>query len=146
MTVGSANVGLRGGNRAGDRTAHNSDPPKATIAVLDDDLLFRASIARNLRSAGYDVIEVEEEAELAAALAEFPVDLILADSRLADGSDGWLVAKRLSELHGAIPWLAMTSYDSDAIVHLGGIDVPHVVKQGAGMNVIGAVEDALSKR
>lgn len=134
------------GNRAGD-ASQNADPPRATIVVLDDDLVFRRGIARVLRSEGYDVIEVEDSEELAAALEQGPVDLIVADSRLADGSDGWLRAKELAARHGRTKVLAMTGYDADAIAAVGGYtDVDdYVQKSGAGFNVVRAVEEALEK-
>lgn len=147
MPVGSSSSGggQQGGNRAGDRQ-RNADPPRATIVVLDDDLLFRRGITRVLRSEGYDVIEVDDSEGLAAALQDGPVDLIVADSRLADGSDGWLRAQELAASHGRIKVLAITGYDTDAIAAVGGYTGVDgwIQKAGAGFNVVRAVEEALA--
>ncbi len=145
MTVRDRDVVLPGGNRPGDRQ-NNANPPRATIVVLDDDHLFRRGVARVLRSEGYDVIEVDDIEGLAAALEAGPVDLVVADSRLADGSDGWLEASALAQRHGGVKVVAMTGYDADAIAALGGFtDVEFVQKSGAGFNVVRAVEEALSR-
>lgn len=137
---------LDGGNRPGDRQ-RAADPPRATIAVLDDDHLFRRGIVRVLRSEGYDVIEVDDIEGLAEVFRQAPVDLVVADSRLADGSDGWLEAAALARAHGNVPVVAMTGYDPDAIAALGGVtDVEFVQKAGAGFNVVAAVEQALARR
>lgn len=145
MTVRDREAALIGGNRPGERQ-RNADPPRATVVVLDDDHLFRRGVARVLRSEGYDVIEVDDIDGLEAALAESPVDLVVADSRLADGSDGWLRARELAASHGNFKVVAMTGYDADAIAALGGFtDVEFVQKAGAGFNVVRAVEEALSR-
>lgn len=145
MAVGSSKNNVQqGSNRAGDRLA-NADPPRATVVVLDDDLLFRRGVSRVLRSEGFDVIEVEGSAELAEVLQESSVDLIVADSRLADGSDGWREAKALAKEHGDIKVIAMTGYDPDAIAAVGGFTEVDgwIQKAGAGFNVVRAVEEAL---
>lgn len=146
MPVGNSNNSQRAGNRPGEPT-HASNPPRATIVVLDDDLIFRRGVARVLRSEGYDVIEVEDPSELQVALSESPVDLIVADSRLADGSDGWLEAKHLAEEDGRVKLLAVTGYDADAIAAVGGFTgVEFVQKEGAGFNIVRAVQEALASR
>lgn len=145
MPVGSGNSGQQSANRAGDGL-HSSDPPRGTIVLLDDDLLFRDGLARALRRERYDVIEVEEAAELEAALLDSPVDLIVADSRLADGSDGWLKAKEVAEKDGRAKVLAMTGYDPDAIAALGGfVNVEFVQKSGSGFNILQAIERILAR-
>ncbi len=132
-----------GTNRPGERQ-RNADPPRATVVVLDDDHLFRRGVARVLRSEGFDVIEVEDIGGLEEALLAGPVDLVVADSRLADGSDGWLRASELAKAHGNVKVIAITGYDTDAIQALGGFtDVEFVQKSGAGFNVVRAVEEAL---
>lgn len=145
MAVRDRVLTLGAGNRPGERL-RSADPPRATVVVLDDDHLFRRGVARVLRSEGYDVIEVDDTEGLAAALAAGPVDLVVADSRLADGTDGWLEARELARRHGDVKVLAMTGYDADAIAALGGFtDVEFVQKAGAGFNVVRAVEEALSR-
>lgn len=132
------------GNRQGQH-ATTTRRPRGTVVVLDDDRLFRRSIARVLRSSGFDVIEVDSSAELAAVLEGGPVDLIVADSRLADGSDGWVQARDLAEAHGGLRVLLISGYDPEAIRAVGGFaDVPYVRKRGSGFNIVRAVEDALA--
>lgn len=143
MPVGSSG-GQQGSNRPGE-SRFASNPPRATIVVLDDDLVFRRGVSRVLRSEGYDVIEVEDVDGLARVLSSTKVDLIVADSRLSDGSDGWKDALTLARSYGRIKVLAITGYDADAIAAVGGFtDVEFVQKSGAGFNVVRAVEQALS--
>ena len=143
MPVRSSN-GQQGGNRPGE-SRFSAGSPRATIVVLDDDLVFRRGVARILRSEGYDVIEVEDAGELAAVLDQNPVDLIVADSRLGDGSDGWRDALALAQSHGRVKVLAVTGYDAEAIAAVGGFTgVEFVQKSGAGFNVVRAVEEALA--
>lgn len=135
-----------GGNRPGEGRGA-SDPPRATIAVLDDDPLFRRGIVRVLRSEGFDVVEADDVRTLADVFRRNPVDLVVADSRLADGSDGWAEARALAEAHGDVPVVPMTGYDADAIAAVGGItDVAFVQKSGTGFGVVAAVERALARR
>lgn len=144
MAVGNSSGTQGGGNRP-DESRHAANPPRATIVVLDDDLLFRRGVARVLRSERYDVIEVDDTEQLAETLRSTPVDLIVADSRLSDGSDGWREALTLARQHGRTKVLAMTGYDKDAIAAVGGFtDVEFVQKSGAGFNVVAAVEAALA--
>jgi CheY-like chemotaxis protein len=146
VPVGSSNSGQANGNRPGDPRARAGDPPRATVVVLDDDLVFRRGVARVLRSEGFDVIEVEDGEELEAALTDTPVDLIVADSRLADGTDGWLEANAIADRHGRVRVLAITGYDADAIAAVGGFTgVEFVQKEGAGFNIVRAVEEALGR-
>ena len=144
MAVGSKVEGVSAGNRAGSKN-RPSDPPKATVVVLDDDRLFRRSIARTLRLEGYLALEAEDIAELAALLDSYSVDVILADSRLADGSDGWREAEALALRQRGVRVVAISGYDLDAIEATGGsVSDQYVLKDGSGHALLAAVEAALS--
>jgi len=130
-------------NRAGENLPL-ANPPRGTLVVMDDDPLFRRSIARVLKSEGYVVHELEEVQQLDKLLGREKIDLVIADSRLADGSDGWREAKRLAALHGDIKVLAVSGYDADAIGAVGGyVADRYLQKSGGGLRIVSAVEDAL---
>ena len=69
MAVSNITGQQQGGNRPNE-ALQSANPPRATIVVLDDDLLFRRGVARVLRSERYDVIEVDDTEQLARGLIE----------------------------------------------------------------------------
>ncbi len=130
MGVEIHNDALGDGNRPGDpRKA--SDPPKATIVILDDDDSFREALARLLDSEGYAVVQAVDVAALEHALGKHPVDLIVADSRLPDG-DGWAQARVLAARHGVKAVVPVSGYDDADIERTGGQIVDGAVGKGSG--------------
>jgi DNA-binding NarL/FixJ family response regulator len=114
------------------------------VVVLDDDRLFRRSVVRALHLEGFLVLEAEDVTALAATLEDNRVDVILADSRLADGSDGWREAEALAARHGGVRVVAVSGYDIDAIEATGGsVTVGYVLKDGSAFAMLKAVEAAL---
>lgn len=131
------------GNRAGD-PRHTSNPPRATIAVLDDDELYRENLGRVLRNEGYAVIEAGDLSSLEGLLSSHPVDLIVADSRLPDG-DGWARAQELAQQDG-VKVLAVSGYDAEAIEGTGGEVLPmYWMKDTGRFTLLKAVEEALAR-
>jgi CheY-like chemotaxis protein len=95
------------GNRPSERQA--SDPPRATIVVLDDDGIVRKNLVRLLNLEGYAAFEAIDVDTLHSILEAAPIDVVLADSRLTDGNDGWATAMGLRERY---PNLRMASVEN----------------------------------
>lgn len=121
-------------------------PGRGTVVVLDDDRLFRDLAVRTLLGEGYSALGVSDAAALASAMQASPVDVILADSRLGDGSDGWREANALAEQHGAVV-VAVSGYAADAIEATGGSLAPsYLLKGGTVQQLVEAVELAMRSR
>lgn len=145
MGVDTRQDALVDGNRAGD-PRQTSDPPRATVAILDDDEMFRESLARVLRLEGYAVLEAGDTSSLEGLLAAHPVDLVVADSRLPDG-DGWATAEALAERYPDLIVLPVSGYDRESIAMVGGVVVDSFRTKDAGrFGVLKAIEDALKAR
>jgi|JI10StandDraft_1071094.scaffolds.fasta_scaffold754845_1 ActR/RegA family two-component response regulator len=110
--------------------------PAATVVVLDDDRDFRFGVVRVLRNEGFVVEEAADVATLLAILNRTPVDVILADSRLADGADGWREALALSGRYPNTRVVAVTGYDADAIAAFEGVVLSGFVRKSDGPSVI----------
>lgn len=54
------------------------------VCVIDDDELVRAKVALDLKSMGFDTIEIEDSREVADVLARFPVDAVVVDIVMPD--------------------------------------------------------------
>ncbi len=59
---------------------------QAKILVCDDEYLMRLWLEEHLEGAGYGVQSVENGGDLLESLVRDPVDLVLLDLRLPDGS------------------------------------------------------------
>lgn len=85
----------------------------ARILVLDDNEPFRRTVAHMLATAGFAVAEAGSMSEVLAALdgAE-PVDLLLADLRLAPGSPhGFSIGRMVQMQQPQIKLIFMTGGD-----------------------------------
>jgi CheY-like chemotaxis protein len=143
MSVSNQNHILGASNRPGERNA--SDPPKATIVVLDDDLYFRQGAVRALKQEGYDVFEAIDVEALVDILSRAPVDLVLADSRLTDGNDGWASAKQIVAQYPKTKVLMMSGYSASEIADDGGATFgPHVMKGGDFASLFNEIERTLA--
>ncbi len=81
----------------------------ARILICDDELLIRLWLEEHLREAGHAAEGVGDGAELLAALAREPGDLVLLDLRLPDGS-GVELLPRIHALDPGLPVIMMTAY------------------------------------
>lgn len=72
---------------------------KATVLVVDDDILIRMPIATYLRDCGYCVIEASGSAEALIVLRhlDIRVDVVLTDVELESGTGGFAIAKWVRE-------------------------------------------------
>lgn len=73
------------------------DRPKGKqVLLVEDDQRLRQLLARYLHALGHDVIEVSGAEEAMDQLASLPVEVLLLDVNLADGT-GWSVMRWLAE-------------------------------------------------
>jgi DNA-binding response OmpR family regulator len=97
----------------------------SSILVVEDEVLFRLSVAENLRESGFVVIEASraEEAMTLLETRSRPVDLLLTDLGMPGAMDGlglarWVRAKfpeiPIIILSGALPGLVLPG-DGDAV-------------------------------
>ena len=94
--------------------------PQQTLLVVDDDFEIRSLLAEQLEAAGYAVIHAANGAEMFAALASGPVDLIILDLNLP-GEDG-LTLCRESRTRRNIPIIMLTAR-GEAIDRVIGLEV-----------------------
>jgi DNA-binding NtrC family response regulator len=81
----------------------------ATLLLVDDDRLLLDSMATWLREQGYQVLAAAGREAALAHLAERPVDLVLADIRLADG-DGFTILAHCRERYPHTTVVLITGY------------------------------------
>ena len=82
------------------------------IALAEDGALFRESLVLLLRAAGHEVVHCTADGdELAALLADDPVDVAVLDIRMPPGPEGGLqTAGRLRSVHPAIGLLLLSHH------------------------------------
>src|SRR5438445_227565 len=99
-------------------SAIDSSPPgpallaAAHILAIDDDPAMRELVANYLSGNDLRVTAVATGAEMAQALAEHAIDLVVLDLRLA-GEDGMELARKLRE-EGATPIIIVTGKQDEA--------------------------------
>lgn len=67
--------------------------PRATVLVVEDNVLSRAVLADTLRGEGYRVLEAAFDIEAKAILASIPIDLLFVDLHLPSDGEGIDVAQ-----------------------------------------------------
>ncbi|HEX6559640.1 MAG TPA: response regulator, partial [Longimicrobiales bacterium] len=82
---------------------------RARIFICDDELLIRMWLEEHLKESGYDAASFSDRTTLLAAVEHEPVDLILLDLRLPDGS-GIEALPRIREIDATIPIIMITAY------------------------------------
>ncbi len=87
---------------------------QATILVVDDEVELRQLIVRQLRIAGYKVLEAGYgmEALAVAASSPEPIDLVLSDIRMP-GMPGTELAQRLMAEHPGLQVVLMSAHPID---------------------------------
>jgi CheY-like chemotaxis protein len=78
-----------------------STPEQDRILVVDDNPLFRETLAQRLRDAGYNVISVDTGERAFLALREWshPVDWLYTRANLPGLIDGWILADEYHDRH-----------------------------------------------
>lgn len=82
----------------------------ARILVVDDEDVFRQTLASWLKEDGYDVQSAADGEQAIAAVQSNPIDLILLDVRMP-GVDGLGVLKYVKEHHPGIEVIMLTGYE-----------------------------------
>ncbi|MBD0338649.1 MAG: response regulator [Thermoleophilia bacterium] len=99
-----------------DPSAESPTPHRATVLVVDDDLLVRGVVSEMLASLGHEVMVAEAPDEALAAMRDSrPVDLLLTDVVLP-GENGPEFAARCRALRPGLRVLFMSGYVDRAIV------------------------------
>lgn len=82
---------------------------QGTLLLVDDDRMLLDSMASWLREQRYEVLAVASQAAAIAQLGQQPVDLVLADIRLADG-DGFDLLAHCRKHYPQMTVVLMTGY------------------------------------
>jgi DNA-binding NtrC family response regulator len=82
---------------------------KSHVLVVDDEELYRRSLARILARVGHEISEARDAAEALAIAAAQPVDLVLADIRMP-GINGLELVRQLHEIHPDLPCIIVTGF------------------------------------
>lgn len=121
-----------------------------TILVVEDERLLRWAIARNLRRAGYSVIEAGTGGTAMSAAARGGIDLVLLDVRLPD-ADGIQLIPGLRSALPAARVLLMSAFASservDRACQLGASGfIPKPFDQGALLENVAALLSDVTRR
>lgn len=84
---------------------------RGTILIVDDEPLIRWSVRQALEQAGHTVVEAENVAAAAAAVAKQDLHLALVDLKLPDGT-GIDVMKRILETQQGVAVIIITAFSS----------------------------------
>jgi DNA-binding NtrC family response regulator len=85
--------------------------PKASLLVVDDELIVRDSLDKWFREEGYDVTVAESAQEALARMAAKRFDLALVDIKMP-GTDGVELQRRMHEIDSDMLVIMMTGYAS----------------------------------
>ena len=85
--------------------------PKSNILVVDDEELYRRALERILTRVGHTVSLARDATEALVALAEQPVDLVLADIQMP-GINGLELVRQIHDLAPDVPCIVITGYGS----------------------------------
>lgn len=88
----------------------------ATVLVVDDETVVRATAAERLRELGYDVLEASDGLSTLRTLEEGgQLDLLITDVGLPGGMNGRQVAEAVRERWPGVPVLFITGYATTAL-------------------------------
>jgi two-component system, cell cycle sensor histidine kinase and response regulator CckA len=95
-----------------------------TVIVVEDESSIRSLIERVLGGAGYQVISfaTADEAVVALERGEVTADLLLTDVVLPGVLQGKDLVRRVQDSRPDLPFVYMSGYTRDAIVHAGRLD------------------------
>ncbi|NQZ97581.1 MAG: response regulator, partial [Myxococcales bacterium] len=80
--------------------------PKSNILVVDDEELYRRALERILTRVGHTVSLARDATEALVALAEQPVDLVLADIQMP-GINGLELVRQIHDLAPDVPCIVI---------------------------------------
>jgi len=84
---------------------------KSHVLVVDDEELYRKSLERILTRVGHEVSEARNATEALTAVAERPVDLVLADIRMP-GLNGLELVRQVHDINPDLPCIVVTGFGS----------------------------------
>jgi CheY-like chemotaxis protein len=112
----------------------DSSPAAARILIVEDDVLIRAIVADELRSAGFSVVEAASADEALSYLkAGGQTDLVFSDIWMPGSLNGLDLARQLRDKYPSLPIiLASGNFSSQNLVDFGlflrkPYDVEHAV-------------------
>ncbi len=130
-----------------DSSAHEPEAAdRARVAVVDDEVDLRGSIADYLSSQGVTVLEAGDAAALDRLLQEHEVDLVLLDVNMP-GEDGFSIARRLRASSDV--GLIMLTARTDTVDRVLGLEVgadDYLAKPFALMELHARVRAVLRRR
>ncbi len=99
-----------------------------TILLVEDDTDVRESLAAQLSTLGYQVIEAKDGVNALAVLADdTPIDLLFTDVVMPGGLRGLELARQVSQLRPTLKVLFTTGYSEEALSDAGLLDDGAVV-------------------
>lgn len=84
----------------------------ATILVVDDEPLVRATLKTVLVRAGHELVFCENGEEALAAFADWQIDVVLSDVRMPRGDGAWLL-REIRKISADLPVFLMTGLTND---------------------------------
>jgi two-component system OmpR family response regulator len=120
--------------------------PARRILVVDDDASLRQHVAGYLEDHGYVLHTAGDAAEMEAALAADPIDLVILDVMMP-GEDGLSICRRLSESGG--PAIIMVSAMGEEIDRVLGLELgadDYVPKPCSPRELLARVKAVLRRR
>ena len=94
---------------------------RATILIVEDEVLVRMSLAEQLRSAGYVVLEASNADEALDLLQSQRVRVVVSDIRMPGRMDGVELARAIRAQHPGIK-IVLASGESFSASHWGDTD------------------------
>jgi len=121
--------------------------PKASLLVVDDELIVRDSLDKWFREEGYDVTVAENAQEALARMAAKRFDLALVDIKMP-GTDGVELQRRMHEIDSDMLVIMMTGYASveTAVAALKNGAYDYVSKPFDPDDIAHTVHNALSHK
>jgi len=87
----------------------------ARVLLVDDEMVFRASLAQRLRLRGYAVTEAGDGAEaIGAARRDADIDVVIMDCRMP-GMKGERALREIKILRPAVEVIMLTAYGADRV-------------------------------
>lgn len=135
------------GDEATGTAAERDETAAGRILIIEDDWFIAMETEAVLTRAGYEIAGMaseQNEALLLAARAR--PDLVLMDIKLARGSDGIVIARKILDEHG-IRCIFVTAHGDRATRQRGETANPHswLIKPFNNRQLLKAVGDALGK-
>lgn len=80
------------------------------VLIVDDETSIRFSFAKILADAGYDAVSAAGPSEAADRVSEGRIDIAIVDRLLANGQNGFDVARRIKETHPFCEIILISAY------------------------------------